>query len=320
MLRQIIVTVLGNVDAGKSSCIDIIKKTSIVSSEPGKITQSIKAYSISIDAIKDICKDLLDIKKVKVPGLLFIDTPGHAAFNNLRKRGGSLADIAVLVIDINEGIKPQTIESIEILRGNKTPFVIALNKIDLVNGWGSNPVISFKKNFEKQNDSVKKTFDEKFYSIVSKLYDGFSLAADRYDRIDDFTKTIAIIPISARSSEGIPELLMMVTGLAQRFLESQLEYDDEAPGEGTILEVSEEKGLGTCIDTIVYSGKIKANDKIVIGTMNGPLVTKVKAMFIVEKNQLKPLKEAQAAIGVKISPQESRDLIPGMPVKVANKI
>ncbi|MEK6947840.1 MAG: translation initiation factor IF-2 [Nanoarchaeota archaeon] len=319
MLRQIIVTIMGHVDHGKSSLIDCIKKSSIVKSEPGRITQSIKAYSISIEAIKDICNDLLDIKRVKVPGLLFIDSPGHAAFNNLRKRGGALADIAVLVIDINEGVKPQTVESIEILKNNKTPFIIALNKIDLINGWASNPNISFKKNFEKQNDSVKRLFDEKFYSIISKLYDSFKLAADRYDRIDDFTKTIAITPISARSSEGIPELLMMVTGLAQRFLESQLEYNDEAPGEGTILEVSEEKGLGTCMDTIIYSGKIKVNDKIVIGTLNGPLVTKVKAMFIVEKNQLKPLKEAQAAIGVKISPQDSTNIIPGMPVKVANK-
>ena len=127
MLRQVIVTVLGNVDAGKSQIIDIIKKTSIVKTEPGKITQSIKAYSASLTAIKKICKDLLDTSKIKVPGLLFLDTPGHKAFSNLRKRGGSLADIAILVIDVNEGIKPQTLESIEILKETKTPFVIALN-------------------------------------------------------------------------------------------------------------------------------------------------------------------------------------------------
>ena len=148
MLRQVIVTILGNVDSGKSSVIDVIKKTSIVKSEPGKITQSIKAYSVSLESIKTLCQDALDITKIKVPGLLLIDTPGHEAFSNLRKRGGSLADIAILVIDINEGLKPQTIESIEILKQNKTPFVVALNKIDLIGGWQSNPDLPLIKNID----------------------------------------------------------------------------------------------------------------------------------------------------------------------------
>jgi len=145
MLRQVIVTIMGHVDHGKSHIVDIIKKTSIVKSEPGRITQSIKAYFVSLETIKVVCKNLLDFSKIKVPGLLFIDTPGHKAFTNLRKRGGSLADIAILVIDINEGIKPQTLESIEILKENKTPFVIALNKIDLLNSWQSKPEINLLK-------------------------------------------------------------------------------------------------------------------------------------------------------------------------------
>ena len=317
MLRQIIVTILGNVDAGKSATIDVIKKTSIVASEPGKITQSIKAYSISLEAIKDICKQL-DAKKIKVPGLLFIDTPGHAAFNNLRKRGGSLADIAILVVDINEGIKPQTLESIEILKENKTPFIIILNKVDLINGWHSSTNISFKKNIESQSESVKKVLDDKLYQLVAKFFDlGFS--ADRFDRIEDFTKTIAIIPTSAKTGEGIPEMLLTVTGLAQKFLESQLTYDDDSPGEGTILEVSEEKGLGACMDTILYSGKLKVNDKIVVGSLDGSLVTKIKALFVMGKNQLVSVKEASAAIGIRIVSQECKNVIPGMPLKVANK-
>ena len=151
MLRQVIVSLLGNVDSGKSKIIECIKRTSILASEPGKITQSIKAYSISLDAIHSICRGLLDTSKIKVPGLLFIDLPGHKAFSNLRKRGGSLADIAVLVVDINEGIKQQTVEAIEILKENKTPFIIALNKVDLLNGWATktdlaliNPATSFE--------------------------------------------------------------------------------------------------------------------------------------------------------------------------------
>ncbi|HLC86550.1 MAG TPA: translation initiation factor IF-2 [Candidatus Nanoarchaeia archaeon] len=317
MLRQVIVAILGNVDSGKSKLVETIKKISILASEPGKITQSIRAYSISMDAIKDICKELLDIKKMKVPGVLLIDTPGHAAFSNLRKRGGSLADIAVLVVDINEGIKPQTIECVEILKANKTPFVVALNKADLINGWHSNPNLFLNKNIDLQSDSVKKSLDNKLYSLVARLHE-LGFASDRFDRIEDFTKNLAVIPTSAKTGEGIPELLMMIAGLAQRFLESELKYDENVPGEGTILEVSEEKGLGMCIDAIVYSGRIKINDNIVIGTLAEPLVTKVKALFIQDKSKLKNVKEVSAAVGVKIVLHNAENLIPGMPVKVAN--
>lgn len=318
MLRQVIVTIMGHVDHGKSHIVDIIKKTSIVKSEPGRITQSIKAYSISLETIKEVCKGLMDFSKIKVPGLLLIDTPGHKAFTNLRKRGGSLADIAILVIDINEGIKPQTLESIEILKENKTPFVIALNKIDLLNGWQSKPDSYLLKNIQSQSSSVQKILDEKLYNLVGKLYEQ-DLNAERFDKIEDFTKTIAIIPTSAKTAEGIPELLMTITGLAQKFLETKLKYDPKSPAEATILEISEEKGLGLCMDAIVYKGKIKVNDTIVIGTLKEPIVTKVKALFLVEKNQLKSIKEAEAAIGVKLSAQNIENVIPGMPLKVASK-
>lgn len=318
MLRQVIVAIMGHVDHGKSHIVDIIKKTSIVKSEPGRITQSIKAYSVSLQAVKDICKDLLDIKKIKVPGLLFIDTPGHKAFTNLRKRGGSLADIAILVIDVNEGIKPQTLESIEILKENKTPFVIALNKIDLLNGWQPKPYSYLLKNIQSQTTSIQKLLDERLYNLVGKLYE-LNIQAERFDRIEDFTKTITIVPTSAKTAEGIPELLMVITGLAQKFLETQLSYDPKSAAEATILEITEEKGLGLCMDAIVYKGKIKVNDTIVIGTLKEPVATKVKALFLVEKNQLKPIKEAEAAIGVKISAQNTENVIPGMPLKVANK-
>jgi translation initiation factor 5B len=318
MLRQVIVTIMGNVDAGKSQTIDCIKRTSIVLSEPGRITQSIKAYSISLDAITEICKGLLDTSKIKVPGLLFIDTPGHKAFSNLRKRGGSLADIAILLVDINEGLKPQTIESIEILKENKTPFIVALNKIDSVHGWISNPDKNLTKNISSQLPEVQRRFEDKLYSLVGQLYE-HGLTGERFDRVEDFTKQIAIIPTSAKTSEGIPELLMMLTGLAQRFLETQLNFDPNAPGEGTILEVKEEKGLGTTIDTIIYKGKIKLNDTVVIGTIHDPITTKIKAIFLLDKDQLKNIKEAEAAIGVKISAPGLEVVIPGMPLKVANK-
>ena len=131
--------VLGHVDSGKTSILDKIRGTGVQGREAGGITQAIGASIIPIETIKKICGKLLDSLNIKLtlPGLLFIDTPGHAAFVNLRKRGGNLADIAILVININEGLMPQTIESINILKQYKTPFIIAVNKIDLVNGWRS---------------------------------------------------------------------------------------------------------------------------------------------------------------------------------------
>ena len=317
MLRQVIVTILGNVDSGKSRIIDCIKKTSIVESEPGKITQSIRAYSIYLDNIKDLCKELIDFKKIKVPGLLFIDTPGHAAFSNLRKRGGALEDIAILVIDINEGVKQQTIESLEILRANKTPFVIALNKIDLINGWRSDFNKILINNIKSQADSVRKALDDRLYNLVAKLH-ALGFNCERFDRVEDFTKIVAMIPTSAKTGEGLPELLVTMVGLAQRFLESSLSFNDNAPGEGTILEVYEEKGLGKCIDMILYSGKLKVNDTLVIGTIKDPFVTKVKAIFCDVNNQNKSTKQVSAALGVKIVLNDSENIIPGMPVRVAN--
>src|SRR3989338_10758041 len=128
---------VGHVDHGKTSLLDRIRGTNIAKNEPGLITQSISAYNIDLKTIENICKNLTKNKEIKIPGILAIDSPGHAAFINLRKRGGSLADFAVLVIDMNEGFKPQTLEALEILKQFKTPFVIAANKIDLIGGWQS---------------------------------------------------------------------------------------------------------------------------------------------------------------------------------------
>src|SRR3989338_6256058 len=139
VIRKVLVATLGHVDHGKTSLLDKIRKTVVAKGEAGGITQAIGVSIIPIEAIKKICGKLMDVFKGNetMPGLVCIDTPGHAAFTSLRKRGGSLADIAILVVDINEGFKPQTIESIEIIRANKVPFVIAANKVDLIGGWKS---------------------------------------------------------------------------------------------------------------------------------------------------------------------------------------
>ena len=317
MLRQPIVSLLGNIDSGKSSIIEKVKGISITKSEAGGITQTIASFNVPIEVIQKICGNLLSAKSITLPGLVFIDLPGHAAFSNLRKRGGTLADIAIVVIDINEGILPQTIESIEILKEAKTPFIVALNKIDLINAWQKKSD-SLIQNIKSQPESVQQNLDNKIYELVGKFYEmGFN--AERYDRVEDFTKTIALVPCSAKSEEGLPELLMMLVGLAQKFLETTLETDTESQGQGTILEVKEEKGLGKTLNVIIYDGKIKLNDQIVIGSLTEPIVTKIKAILVPENKSLKNIKEATAAIGVKIITPSSEDIIPGMPIKVANE-
>ena len=261
-------------------------------------------------------------KKFDVPGLLFIDTPGHHAFTTLRARGGSLADIAVLVVDINEGIKPQTLESMNILRKYKTPFIIALNKIDLVQGWQSVKGKPFILNMKEQSEDATNMFEEKMYKVIARFaQEGYS--ADRYDRIEDFTRNIALVPVSARTGEGVPDLLLVLIGLAQRFLEQNL-HTEEGPARGTVLEVKEEKGLGPTIDVIVYSGALRKGDILGLGTNGRPLVTKVKAILKPRpldeirdpRDKFDSVDEVTAAAGVKLLCQDLEGVVAGGPLRV----
>lgn len=314
--RSPICTFVGHVDHGKSSLLDQIRGTCIVAQEAGGITQAISSSKISLDQIKKISGDLLKKTHIKltIPGLLFIDTPGHAAFTNLRKRGGNLADIAILVIDINEGLKPQTEEAIEILKTYKTPFIIALNKIDLIPGWRSEKDKNLLESISSQAENTQKKLNDRLYEILGKLYD-FGFNAERFDRVSDYTKQIAMIPCSAKLNQGIPELLMVISGLAQRYLENSLKIHVKGPAKGTILEVREEKGIGTALYTIIYDGTIKVNDQIVIGSIDEPIVTKVRSLFDIKTS----LKEAHAAANIKINAPNTKEVISGMPLRVVDK-
>jgi len=323
-IRQPIVSVLGHVDHGKTTLLDRIRGTSVAKREAGAITQHIGATEVPIDAIYRICGNLIK-KNFKVPGLLFIDTPGHEAFTTLRARGGALADLAVLVIDINEGIMPQTVESINILKRYRTPFVIAANKIDLIHGWKNCEGEPFIFAIGKQKEAVQQAVDEKIYSIVEKLYElGFS--AERYDRIADFTQNVAIIPMSAKMGIGIADLLLVLVGLAQKFLEQELRTE-EGPGEGTVLEVKEERGLGKTIDVILYSGSMRKGDTIVVGSTDEPIVTKIKAILKPKpmdemrdpRDRFLSVDEVHAAAGVKIAAPNLEGALAGSPVIVANE-
>jgi len=318
-MRQLIAAFVGHVDHGKTSILDRIRGTAIAKQEAGGITQCISAWCINLETIKKVCGNLLKTSGIRldIPGILFIDTPGHEAFTTLRKRGGNIADIAVLVVDINEGVKPQTLEAIEILKEYKTPFVVAANKIDVTSGFLSKKEQALIKTLNEQQEYVQNILDEKLYNLVVKFSElGFS--SDRFDRVDDFTKQIAIVPCSAKTGDGISELLMIIAGLSQKFLEKELESKNEQ-GKGSILEITEEKGLGKTLNVIVYSGSFKKNDTIVIAGLEKPIITKIKGLFEPEGKKLKSVDDVKAACGVKISALDVENALVGMPIWIANK-
>jgi translation initiation factor 5B len=317
-VREPIISVLGHIDHGKTTLLDWIRGSVVASREAGGITQHIGATDVPFDTIKGICGPLFDRLKVRIPirGLLFIDTPGHEAFTNLRRRGGSVADLAILIVDVNDGLMPQSIEAVQILKQNRVPFVVAANKIDVIHGW--NP----REKIEGQQQHVRDEFHRKFYKLVSQLSEqGFN--SDLFSNIQDFTKQIAIVPISAKKGVGIPELLMVLMGLAQQYLRERLTIGRDAPAKGTILEVKEERGLGTTIDVIIYDGIIRKGDQIVVGSRE-PIQTKVKALLRPKpldemrdpRDRFENVPEVCAASGVKIAAPNLEDALAGSPVYV----
>lgn len=320
--RHPIVSVLGHVDHGKTSILDKIRGTKVFDREAGAITQHIGASEVPLDTIYQRCGVLLKGKTFTVPGLLFIDTPGHHAFSTLRARGGQLADIAVLVVDMTEGLMPQSIEAINILRRSKTPFIIAANKVDRCQGWETADK-PFILNVRNQGPTAIASFDDKFYRLVAALSE-LGLPTERYDRISDFTRNIAIVPTCARSGEGIQDLLAMLCGLAQKFLENRLGTDEEMPGEGTVLEVKQDKGLGTVLDVVLYAGSIRLGDRILVGTQNEPLETPIKALL--KPAPLDEMRDARkaftkadeviAAAGLKLLAANLEGVVAGAPLRV----
>jgi len=319
-IRSPIIAVLGHVDHGKTSVLDSIRGSNVAAKEAGKITQMIGASYITKETIDSMAASLPGKMKfnLRIPGLLLIDTPGHEAFTNLRDRGGSIADIAILVVDIMQGIQPQTVESIRILKHYKTPFIVAANKVDLISGWKAYKDESFTASFAKQPEHVQQRLDEKLYGLMGKISEhGFD--SERFDRITDFSRQIAIVPLSARTKEGLNELLMLIAGLSQKFLEGKLEIEEEGRGKGSIIEVKEEKGMGTTIDVILFDGILRKNDEIIFLTQSGAKGTKVRGLLVPNvsgKDKFTYVDEVVAAAGVKIFAPELEDAMPGSPVEV----
>lgn len=317
-IRTPIVCVMGHVDHGKTSLLDRIRGSSVVSSEVGQITQHIGATIVPIEAIRSMSGTIGKIP-INIPGLLFIDTPGHHAFTTLRARGGALADMAILVVDINQGFQPQTIEALQILRSCKTPFVIAATKIDRIHGWRIFENESFLASFAKQNERVQATVENKTYEVVGKLSElGFS--ADRFDRVSDFQRNLAIVPVSAHTGEGVCDMLMVMIGLAQRYMGDALALSVDGPGAGTVLEVKEERGLGTTLDVILYDGTLSIGDEIAVATQGDVIFTKVRSLLkprpmkeILVEDRFEREKLVVAAAGVKVTAPDLEGVIAGSP-------
>ncbi|MHB8052366.1 MAG: translation initiation factor IF-2, partial [Methanoregula sp.] len=288
------------------------------SSEVGAITQHIGATIVPIEAIQSM-SGTMGKMPISIPGLLFIDTPGHHAFTTLRARGGALADMAILVVDITQGFQPQTIEALQILRNCRTPFVIAATKIDRIHGWRVNENESFLSTFAKQNERVRGEIENKTYEIVGKLSE-LDFSADRFDRVSDFQRNLAIVPVSAHTGEGIPDLLLIMIGLAQRYMGDELKLSVEGPGAGTVLEVKEERGLGTTLDVILYDGTLAIGDEIAVATQGDVIVTKVRSLLkprpmkeILVEDRFERVKSVAAASGIKVTAPNLEGVIAGSP-------
>ena len=328
--RQPIVSVLGHVDHGKTSVLDLVRsigserQASVMDREAGGITQHIGATEVPADVLNETCAAMLGGKNFKSPGLLFIDTPGHHSFVSLRNRGGSVADIAILVIDVMEGLQPQTIESLNTLKETKTPFVIAANKIDRIHGWMCKRGRSFLESLKDQREDVISLFEDRYWKILGQFSEhGFNI--ERYDRIRDFTQNVAVVPMSAKEGEGLQDLLAVSVGLAERFLEDRL-TDTIGPAQGTVLEMRDEIGMGKTIDVILYRGSLKVGDNIMLASNDGPFSTHIKGLK--RPKGMSEMRDAgkrwvnfpdvQAACGVKIVAPKLEQAIAGTTLYLAN--
>ncbi|MFP3190962.1 MAG: translation initiation factor IF-2 [Thermoproteota archaeon] len=323
-IRQPILTVLGHVDVGKTTLLDKIRGTAVQLKEAGGMTQHIGASFLPIQVIEKLSSNLIEKYKAKleIPGILIIDTPGHEVFANLRKRGGSVADMAILVVDILKGLERQTYESLEVLKSRNVPFVIAYNKLDRLEGWKARETYSFIESFNEQDERTKERLDYKVYELISNL-SRLGLQAERFDRVRDFTKTIPIVPTSAIYGIGISELLLIISGICQNYLKGRLAYT-EGPAAGVVLEVKQEVGLGITVDSIIFNGILRKGDIIALEGIDGIITTKVKALMMPKpldemrapEDKFLSVEEVVAAAGVKIVADNLEKALAGSPLYV----
>ena len=316
-LRAPICCVLGHVDTGKTSLLDKIRRTHVQEGEVGGITQQIGATFFPHSFLKNTTKDLLEKNNsvLSVPGLLMIDTPGHESFSNLRNRGSSVCDVAILVIDIMHGLENQTRESIKILQKKNCKFIIALNKIDKIYGWEPKNDFTIVESLRVQKKFCISEFETRLVNIQTQLSEE-GLNSELYYKNTNIEEYVSIIPVSAKTGEGISDLLYHQINIVQSFMKDRIIYSDSLAC--TVLEVKHTQGLGVTIDTILSNGKINIGDKIILAGINKPIVTKIRSILIPQpmkelriKSEYQEHKSIKAAQCFKIAAEGLEEAIPG---------
>lgn len=322
-LRSPICCILGHVDTGKTKILDNIRRTNVQDGEAGGITQQIGATYIPADALQKRTEELRKGREfdLKLPGLLVIDTPGHESFSNLRSRGSGLCDIAVLVVDLMHGLEQQTIESINLLKMRKTPFIIAMNKIDRIYQWKSVANSPIQDALERQDPQCIKEFEQRMAEMILQLNEQ-GLNVSLYWKNKNPKQFVSIVPTSAITGEGIPDLMQILVKMTQSLMVEKLMFVPNL--QCTILEVKQIEGLGTTIDIILINGEIKESDTIVVCGLNGPIVTQIRALLTPQpmkeirvKGQYIHHKKLRAATGVKIAANNLDSAVAGTQLFVA---
>ncbi|KAI3513595.1 hypothetical protein L1887_20931 [Cichorium endivia] len=314
-LRSPICCIMGHVDTGKTKLLDCIRRTNVQEGEAGGITQQIGATYIPAENIRERTKELKADAKLNVPGLLVIDTPGHESFKNLRSRGSGLCDIAILVVDIMHGLEPQTIESLNLLRMRNTEFIVALNKVDRLYGWKTCRNAPIGKAMKLQSKDVQLEFEHRLTQIITEFKEQ-GLNTELYNKNKDRGETYSIVPTSAISGEGIPEMLLLLVQWAQKTMVEKLTYSSDI--QCTVLEVKVIEGLGTTIDVVLVNGVLHEGDEIVVCGFQGPIHTTIRSLLT--PHPMKELrvkgayihhKEIKAAQGIKITAQNLEHAVAG---------
>ncbi|XP_069194728.1 eukaryotic translation initiation factor 5B isoform X2 [Procambarus clarkii] len=322
-LRAPVVCVLGHVDHGKTKILDKLRRTNVQEGEVGGITQQIGATNVPAHGVQRQTHMVkgFDMSVLNFPGLLIIDTPGHESFSNLRSRGSSLCDIAILVVDITQGLEPQTIESINLLKKRKTPFVVALNKVDRVFEWESNQSKDIRDVIKLQKEPAKNDFDHRTREIIQAL-NVQGLNAALFWENPDPRSYVSLVPTSAISGDGMGNLIAMVCDMCQQRLNKRLMFSEQL--QCTVLEVKTIQGHGTTIDVILVNGRLREGDTIIVAGTEGPIVTQIRSLLLPKplkeirvKGQYDEFKEVTAAQGVKIAARDLEKAIAGLNLQVA---
>ncbi|NXG40611.1 IF2P factor, partial [Psilopogon haemacephalus] len=321
-LRAPVICVLGHVDTGKTKILDKLRHTHVQDSEAGGITQQIGATNVPLEAINEQTKMVknFDRENIKIPGMLIIDTPGHESFSNLRNRGSSLCDIAILVVDIMHGLEPQTIESINLLKSKKCPFIVALNKVRYL---FTLPDTDVAVTLKKQKKNTKDEFEERAKAIIVEFAKQGLNAALFYENKDPRT-FVSLVPTSAHTGDGMGSLIALLVELTQTMLTKRLAECQELRAQ--VMEVKALPGMGTTIDVILINGRLKEGDTIIVPGVEGPIVTQIRGLLLPPpmkelrvKNQYEKHKEVVAAQGVKILGKDLEKTLAGLPLLVAYK-